>query len=136
MVEAHELKRDVERGRRPATPHNTRLPAMYPDLTMRPPNDAPSLSSTPSSRLEALGTGQYGKETYDSGDLYQLYAYLRTQEDVSDWHACARGIMLYPAIKEMVSDRYVLQGHILEIETVDLAADWAAVEGRLLEVIA
>lgn len=120
----------------PATPSNSRLPAMYPDLTMRPPNDAPPIILDTKFTARSLSGGKYGKATYDSGHLYQLYAYLRTQEDVSEGHARARGILLYPAIKEMVSDQYVLQGHTLAIETVDLAADWLDVEARLLAVVA
>ncbi len=38
----------------------------------------------------------FGVQKFKSEDLYQMYAYLRTQEHVSSPHQIAEGILLYP----------------------------------------
>jgi 5-methylcytosine-specific restriction enzyme subunit McrC len=83
----------------------------------------------------SLVENQWGKPVYDSGHLYQLYAYLRSQEQVSAEYRSAQGILLYPAVQRQLSERVELQGHLIRIESVDLAAAWEEVERRLMEVI-
>ena len=114
---------------------NTHLPSMVPDLI---------LQSRTTSRLIVLDTkftagslveNQWGKLVYDSAHMYQLYAYLRSQEQVSAGHRSAEGILLYPTVRTRLSERVQLQGHMIRIETVDLAANWQDVEKQLLERI-
>ena len=86
---------------------------MKPDLV---------LQERSSSRLIILDTkftahsfleNQWGKEIFDSAHLYQLYAYLKSQEHLSDAHRTAMGILLYPVIDESFSERIELQDHIM-----------------------
>jgi len=77
----------------------------------------------------------WGKPVYDSSHLYQLYAHLRSQEQLSDAHRSALGILLYPAVKAHLSEQVELQGHAIRIECVDLAERWDEVEMQLLEVV-
>jgi 5-methylcytosine-specific restriction enzyme subunit McrC len=78
---------------------------------------------------------QWGKPVYDSSHLYQLYAYLRSQEHLSEAHRTASGMLLYPAAQHRFSERVQLQDHVIRMECVDLAAQWQEVEKQLLELM-
>src|SRR5690606_20037629 len=75
-------------------------------------------------------------QRFVSGHLYQLYAYLRTQEDMSERARHATGVLLYPSVGRRLLERVEIQGHRVVIATVDLAAHWEAIEHELLEVFA
>jgi 5-methylcytosine-specific restriction enzyme subunit McrC len=83
----------------------------------------------------SLVENQWGKPVYDSSHLYQLYAYLRSQEQLSDAYRSAVGILLYPAVEGQLLESVELQGHRIRIESVDLAAEWQEVERKLLELL-
>jgi 5-methylcytosine-specific restriction enzyme subunit McrC len=83
----------------------------------------------------SLLENQWGKAIYDSSHLYQLYAYLKSQEHVSEAHRKAVGILLYPAVRNKISERVSLQDQILRIESVDLAAPWQEIEAELLQLV-
>lgn len=74
-----------------------------------------------------------GSSKFLSDHLYQIYAYLRTQEDRSDHHREAQGVLLYPAAGGSTFDESMqVQGHRIRVRTVDLGKDWAAIETDLL----
>ena len=83
-----------------------------------------------------LTSGQYGKESLDSGYIYQIFAYLRSQEDDGDpLSASAWGILLHPSVGEMLDEAVVIQGHLIRFATVDLAADASAIRSQLLALV-
>lgn len=112
-----------------------RLPKMIPDLVLSCPDEPRIIVLDTKFTAGSLRTGLGGKSTYDSSHLYQLYAYLRTQEAKSAAHREATGVLLYPGIYAELSDRFVVQGHEIGIQTVDLAGDWVGVERRLLDIV-
>jgi hypothetical protein len=58
-----------------------------------------------------------------SGYLYQLYAYLRTQEKDGDPASlCSEGLLLHPQVGGAVDEWMDLQGHRMRFKTIDLAA--------------
>ena len=81
--------------------------------------------------------GRYREETLRSGYIYQIYAYLRSQEgggrpfaDVSE------GILLHPSVGgEMINEAAVIQGHEIRFATVNLAAEAGEIRRQLLDVI-
>jgi 5-methylcytosine-specific restriction enzyme subunit McrC len=114
---------------------NKYLPSMKPDLV---------LQERSSSRLIILDTkftahsfieNQWGKEGFDSSHLYQLYAYLRSQEHLSDAHRTGTGILLYPVIHDSFSERIELQDHIMRVESINLTLSWQDIENHLLELV-
>ena len=116
---------------------NERLPVMVPDLVLQE-------IRTGSDRLIVLDTkftarslveNQWGKPVFDSSHLYQLYAYLKSQEHLSEAHRSATGILLYPAVGAKLSDWIELQDHVIRMESVDLAAPWQEIEEWLLHLI-
>ncbi|HSJ85958.1 MAG TPA: hypothetical protein VK909_02035 [Anaerolineales bacterium] len=114
---------------------NEHLPSMIPDLILREQATGRIVILDTKFTAASLIENQWGKPVYDSSHLYQLYAYLRSQEGVSAAHQTAEGVLLYPAVKTQLSERVVLQGHSIRIECVDLAAAWQEVERQLLSVV-
>ena len=63
-----------------------------------------------------------------------MYAYLKSQEHLSEAHRTASGILLYPAVQHKLSEEIKLQGHVIRIASLDLAAPWEEIERQLLEL--
>lgn len=83
-----------------------------------------------------LTTGWHRDETLRSGYLYQIYAYLRSQEATDDPLAAhASGLLLHPAIDEMINESVVIQNHEIRFATVDLAGSADAIRRQLLDVL-
>ena len=116
---------------------NERLPLMVPDLVLQKTGSGPDRLIILDTKFTAhsLVENQWGKPIYDSAHMYQLYAYLKSQENVSEAHRSALGILLYPAVGAKLSERIELQDHLIRIESVDLAAPWQEIEHQLLELI-
>jgi 5-methylcytosine-specific restriction enzyme subunit McrC len=114
---------------------NERLPLMIPDLVLRDRSSDRLMIIDTKFTVHSLIENQWGKPVFDSSHLYQLYAYLKSQEHLSEAHRSAVGILLYPAVGARLSERIELQDHLMRIESIDLAASWQEVERQLLEVV-
>jgi 5-methylcytosine-specific restriction enzyme subunit McrC len=80
--------------------------------------------------------GWYREESLKSGYVYQIYAYLRSQEGNGDpLSTHASGILLHPSINQMVDESVVIQGHMIRFATVDLGATASEIRKRLLDVV-
>jgi len=83
-----------------------------------------------------LTQGWYREESIRSGYLYQMYAYLRSQEGTSDPLAeHAAGLLLHPAIGDHIDETVVIQGHAIRFATVDLGATTSEVRKQLLRLV-
>lgn len=111
------------------------LPSMIPDLVLEEKATGRRIILDTKFTAASLVEHPWGKPVYDSSHLYQLYAYLRSQEQLSAAHRSAVGILLYPAVKAQLSESVQLQGHVIRIESVDLAETWQEVERQLLEIV-
>jgi 5-methylcytosine-specific restriction enzyme subunit McrC len=69
-----------------------------------------------------FSSSAYRETLLKSGYLYQMYAYLRSQENIGD-PLCdsAEGILLHPAIDADVDENIIIQGHRVRFLTVNLA---------------
>ena len=82
-----------------------------------------------------LTRGWYREETLRSGYIYQMYAYLRSQEGNGDpLSTHASGLLLHPAIDAMVDESVVIQGHEIRFATVDLGAETGEIRRQLLQM--
>ena len=115
------------------------LPGMTTDIILEHPVEAGTVTG---SRLvidtkftSILGIGQYGNSTLHSGYIYQIYAYLRSQEKSSDpLSLTASGMLLHPSVGEEVDEAVTIQGHRIRFATVDLAANSMTIRNRLLSL--
>lgn len=82
-----------------------------------------------------LVSGRFGNATIDSGYLYQMFAYLRSQEGRGTGYDRASGLLLYPAIDTTVREHTVIQGHRIVFGTVDLARGAMAIRQELRDLI-
>jgi 5-methylcytosine-specific restriction enzyme subunit McrC len=80
--------------------------------------------------------GWYREETLRSGYIYQIYAYLRSQEGSGDPFAeTASGLLLHPSVGDMVNESVVIQNHEIRFATVDLGATAKEIRAQLLQVL-
>lgn len=83
-----------------------------------------------------LTRGWYRENALRSGYLYQMYAYLRSQEENGDPASDhASGLLLHPSVGEVVDETVVIQGHAIRFGTVDLAASAGAIREQLLRLV-
>lgn len=110
-------------------------PAMGTDVTLTSRGDGSRIVVECKFSINTLATSERGKEVFKSPNLYQLYAYLRSQEDRTPEHRGASGLLLYPTVHADLDECMHIQGHRIRVATVDLAAGWEAIEARLLSLI-
>ena len=80
--------------------------------------------------------GWYREETLSSGYIYQIYAYLRSQEKLEDpLSEKSYGLLLHPTVDEDVDERMMIQGHVIKFATVNLAASAKEIRDRLISVV-
>ena len=85
---------------------------------------------------EIVTAGYYREATLRSGYLYQLYAYVRSQEQAADPRSLdAVGMLLHPSVDGDVFEAAVIQGHEFRFVTVDLSAPSPAIRDRLRQVV-
>ena len=81
-------------------------------------------------------TGRFREESLRSGYLYQIYTYLRTQEENNDiLSKNASGLLLHPSIGNMFDESVFIQGHLIRFATVDLGASAIDIRKQLLSIV-
>jgi len=114
---------------------NSYLPSMQPDLILEDNAMGNMLVLDTKFTPKSLVENEWGKLKFDSTHLYQVYAYLRSQEHISEQYGKATGILLYPTVDHHLSEVIELEGHVIRIECVDLKAEWQNIEGQLLDLV-
>ena len=75
----------------------------------------------------------YREKSLKSGYIYQLYAYLRSQEGIGEeLFDNSSGMLLHPAIGEDINESATIQGHEIRFSTVDLTQSHKSIKNRLL----
>ena len=76
------------------------------------------------------------KDSLRSRYLYQIYAYLRTQEEQGgELTKTATGMLLHPSVGEDVDEYIEVQGHKIKFVTVDLTSSTGDIRNRLLSLV-
>jgi 5-methylcytosine-specific restriction enzyme subunit McrC len=78
--------------------------------------------------------GQYREATLASGYVYQIYAYLMSQ-DRREVDSKSEGLMLHPTLGDHLDEEVVIQGHRIRFATVDLAGSPQAMAADFLAAI-
>ena len=119
----------VARGRRiawpvsDATPGLARiLPGMQTDIELR--HSKTGRFIVIDTKFNRILTGShYRDEILRSGYLYQMYAYLRTQERIEHPSSLSsEGFLLHPQVGGSVDETMIIQGHPVSFRTIDLTA--------------
>lgn len=111
------------------------MPAMFADILLyETAADRKVVLDTKFTSGSLLGN-RWGKSAFDSSHVYQIYAYLRSQEHLSDSDRQASGILLYPTVDEELDETVRVQGHQIHFKTIDLSLPWQAIERRLLSIM-
>jgi 5-methylcytosine-specific restriction enzyme subunit McrC len=113
------------------------VPMMYTDITIEE-KELPFRRTVVDTKYSTstLAESRSGELRFKSQNLYQIYSYLRTQEHKSSAHRCARGVLLYPTNGYDVHDAMLVQGHRIDVVTVNLARQWQHIEKELLNLFA
>ncbi len=83
-----------------------------------------------------IGRSQFGKQRLKSENIYQMYGYLRSQEQPSDSISRhSTGVLLYPSLGDYYYESATIQGHRVIFATVDLAADSQTIRSHLLRIV-
>ena len=114
---------------------NEHLPSMVPDLILQEPKTGRMIVLDTKFTAGSLVENQWENQSIDTSHLYPLYAYLRSQEQLSETHRMASGILLYPSAQYGLSENFQLQEHMIRMEYVDLTAPWQDVENYLLDLV-
>lgn len=111
------------------------LPAMRTDIILDHPKTGRRIVID--TKFNTIVTrGWYREETLRSRYVYQIYAYLRSQEGQGDPLAKnASGLLLHPSSGDMVNEAVVIQNHEIRFATVDLAATAKEIREQLLQVL-
>ena len=111
------------------------LPTMRTDVVLDHP--ATGQRVVIDTKFASIVTGGWHREeTLRSGYVYQIYAYLHSQIGGDDPLAeYASGLLLHPAIGQMLDETVVIQGHAIRFATVDLTAKPADIRTQLLRLV-
>jgi 5-methylcytosine-specific restriction enzyme subunit McrC len=74
------------------------------------------------------------KLRFNQEHIFQLYAYVRSQEDRSDKYRSAAGVLLYPSVEHELSEQTAIQGHVFRWQTIDLRRPWQEIEASLVDL--
>jgi 5-methylcytosine-specific restriction enzyme subunit McrC len=112
----------------------TILPRMVTDIVLDAPNANRRLVID-TKFTSVLGKGRFGDARLKSGYLYQMYAYLRSQEGRGLRWDTAAGLFLHPAIGSLLHEYVVIQNHSITFATVDLSGPATAVRNELRAIL-
>ena len=118
----------------PTEAHSDYVPVMKPDLTLEHEESGKLIVLDTKFTGASLTGGRWGNTTFNRDHVFQIYAYLRSQEEESPEHRCSTGILLYPTVGHRLSERVKIQGHSIHWETVDLSQPWRGIEADLLSI--
>ena len=107
------------------------LPTMKTDVTIDHPDGRTILDCK--FYRQALVT-RYDRKRLHSSHLYQLTAYLTNQARYPGWEN-VKGILLYPAVDHRLSYAFNLQGHVVEVRSIDLDQPWQQIHDGLVEIL-
>ena len=115
------------------------LPSMQTDIELERPEDAdpaaPRRIVIDTKFTEILKPGYHRNQTLKSAYIYQIYAYLRTQERQSDPASQdSTGVLLHPSVSCDLDESALIQRHQIRFATVNLAADTQTIRRQLLRI--
>ena len=110
------------------------IPRMVTDIILDAPN-AGRRVVIDTKFTSILGPGRFGNASLKSGYLYQMYAYLRSQEGRDKLWDTTAGLFLHPAIGTQHYEQAMIQGHSIGFATVDLSGSPKEIRTELRRIL-
>jgi len=107
------------------------LPKMLTDVSIKTPSEYLIIDTK---FYKDIMAGRYDDKVR-SDNLYQLFAYLKNITKRGESYRRCRGVLLYPTVKQDVDLRYEIQGHEIQIRTIDLSKPWRQIHRDLLKLV-
>lgn len=86
--------------------------------------------------MNILTPGRYGGWRLKSGNIFQVYSYLRSQESADDaLSGDAEGILLHPAVGLNLDETAMISGHPVRFRTVDLSQPSTSIVSELRDLL-
>lgn len=73
----------------------------------------------------------YGNESIHSGNLYQIFSYVKNLESRGGNDAVADGMLLYPTVGQDLRLKYTMPDHSIRVCTVNLKQPWQGIAEEL-----
>lgn len=105
------------------------LPVMITDIFLRSPTRQIIIDTK--YYAEAFQEGRFGSKSFHSGNLYQIFAYLKNAEAKGPSFLTTEGMLLYPTVGEKIAARYTIEGHALQLTSISLDQTWTAIAADL-----
>jgi 5-methylcytosine-specific restriction enzyme subunit McrC len=110
------------------------LPGMVTDIVLDPP-DGGRRMVIDTKFASILARSRFSDSALKSGYIYQMYAYIRSQEGrAAEWDR-AKGLFLHPALHSSLYERVVIQNHPITFATVDLAGSAVAIRSEVRRIL-
>jgi 5-methylcytosine-specific restriction enzyme subunit McrC len=110
------------------------LPRMVTDIVLDAPKTDRRLVID-AKFTSVLGNGRFGEASLKSGYLYQMYAYLRSQEGRGQQWDTAAGLFLHPSIGSRLHEHVMIQNHSITFATIDLSGPAETIRNELRRII-
>ena len=116
------------------------FPSMKTDIVLERPSTDGSYPGGHKAVIDTkftsiLKDGHHRDRTLTSAYIYQIYAYLRSQERKDDPRSLdSTGVLLHPSVGPAFDKHATIQGHKIRFVTVDLAADSKTIRSELLHI--
>lgn len=111
------------------------VPQMITDISIKSKWDPKNILIIDTKFHQSTLAGRFMTQRVKSDNLYQIYAYLRTQEHQGPEYKESKGVLLYPTVAYEVDEFMHMQGHEIRVVTLNLTDPWEQIESRLLELI-
>ncbi len=113
---------------------NGNIPKMHPDIIIEKEKNVLIIDTKfyKSSMANILG-----KDKYHSGNLYQIYAYVKNKQEIVGKDIIVSGMFLYAKTEEngIHDDKYNMHGNIIAIKSIDLDCDFDIIKKSLGQII-
>lgn len=111
---------------------DTYMPKMISDIVLK--NTKESRRIVIDTKFTDIHSNRYSQK-FKSNHIYQMYAYLRSQEREDDpLSYTSEGILLYPTLNKEVDETAVIQGHHIRFATVNLGRPSDEIVKRLKSI--